>query len=237
VILLLHRGVTVITVDDITAALDIPKSTAYRYVKILTDKGFLARGTVAGTYRLGRVFLELGGAVLASNRDIHLAAMPSMLALSEQTGESVSIMRLMNRRAVCIESIEGRYALRVAIGRGHSQPLHAGASSRLLLAYTPETSWESYIDLPLARYTTTTLTDIDALFANLHAVKQRGFAVSDGEIDVGARAVAVPLWDSYERVVAALSIEAPASRLPDDVLQDYITALQEAAQTISAALT
>jgi len=163
--------------------------------------------------------------------------MPHMVTLAEETGESVSVMRVMNRRAVCIESIEGAQALRVAIERGRSQRLHAGASSKVLLANLPEDDWPLYLDFPLVRYTDATITDWDALQAELRQVREAGFAVSNGEIDIGARAVAVPLRDQLGTVVAALSIESPASRMTDQHIARYVALLQREADTVRTVLT
>jgi len=224
-----------ITIDDISAWLDIPRSTVYRYTRTLTDRGFLDKGVRAGTYRLGRAFYELSRASLATDRALHLAALPTLTAIASETGESVSLMRLLNRRAVCIESIEGQHALRVAIERGRSQQLHAGASSKVLLAFQPEGDWRDLLDFPLARYTPTTHTDWAVLEAELYAVRDGGYAVSDGEIDIGARAVAVPVWNG-DVVAAALSIEAPSSRMPDDRVAACLPLLKSGAATIRAAL-
>ena len=86
-----HRA-GVVTIDEITEALDIPKSTAYRYTKTLTDKGFLDKAEPMGSYQLGSVFVEMSLSLLTDSRDLHLAVMPHMVALAEETGESVSVI-------------------------------------------------------------------------------------------------------------------------------------------------
>jgi DNA-binding IclR family transcriptional regulator len=228
---LFEDGKDHISIEGISEALDLPKSTVYRYVRILCDQGFLEK-SAGPNYRLGINFFKLSRAALNSDRDIRLMALPSMKRLAEEVGESVSLMRIINRQVVCIESIEGQHALRVSIERGRTQPLHAGASSKVLLAYVAEERWPAYLDLPLKRFTSTTLTDFDALREHLRLVRRRGYSVSDGEIDVGARAVAVPLHNNRDEVVAALSIEAPQTRMDDVVLQRYIELLQAEAAVI-----
>jgi len=146
--------------------------------------------------------------------------------------ESVSLMRLMNRKVVCVETIEGQYSLRVSMQQGRIQPLHAGASSRVLLAYLPEEDWEKYLEFPLQRYTDTTITDYDSLRANLYEVRRTGYAVSDGEIEIGPKAIAVPLMKNRSEVIAALSIEAPRTRMTDEVVSDYVDLLKREAASI-----
>jgi DNA-binding IclR family transcriptional regulator len=231
ILLLFGEGQETWSIDEIATMLALPKSTSYRLVRTLQDRGFLERAS-NGQFRLGVVLVRLGRLAISSNRDIRLMALPSMRRIADAVHESVSLMRLMNRRIVCIESIEGRYALRVSIQPGRTQPLHAGASSRVLLAALPEDAWEGLLEFPLDRFTETTIHDIEALRENLRRVRSNGYAVSDGEIDVGARAVAVPLRNGRDDVVAALSIEAPATRMTEALTARAIELLQTEAEAI-----
>lgn len=216
ILLLFQDGTEAWSIEQIAQKLDLPKSTSYRLVRALEERGFLERAGHS-QHRLGSVFIRLSRVALNSSRDIRLMALPSMKRIAEAVQESVSLMRLMNRQVVCIESIEGQHALRVSIKPGRMQPLHAGASSRVLLAFLPEDSWDRYLEFPLERFTTTTVTDRNSLWEILREVRHLGYAVSDGEIDIGARAIAVPLMNSRDEVVAALSIEAPATRMTTEM--------------------
>lgn len=233
ILLLFADGTEQLHIDRIGQSLDLPKSTAYRLVRELQERGFLERGAGANV-ELGVNFHKLIRTAANSNRDLRLMALPSMKRIADAVRESVSLMRLINRQVVCIESIEGQYALRVSIEQGRTQPIYAGASSRVLLAFQPEREWAALLNSPRARLTSSTIIDADALRQNLQAVRREGFAVSNGEIDDGARAVAVPLFNHRDEVVAALSIEAPASRMPDNVAERYIQLLKAEAARIRA---
>jgi DNA-binding IclR family transcriptional regulator len=200
-------------------------------VRSLQERGFLEK---AGTsnYQLGVTFLRLSSVAVSSNRDIRLMALPSMKRIAETLNESVSLMRLMNHQVVCVESIEGQHSLRVSIQHGRIQPLYAGASSRVLLASLPEAEWGKYLEFPLRRYTENTITEFDALCENLRKVRRDGYAISDGEIDLGARAVAVPLMKNRDEVFAALSIEGPAIRMTQEVVERCIEFLTREAAAI-----
>ncbi len=231
ILLLFNEGKETWSIDDIAQMLDLPKSTCYRLVRALQERGFLDK---AGTssYQLGITFMRLSRVAVSSNRDIRLMALPSMKRIADAVKESVSLMRLMNHQVVCVESIEGQYSLRVSMQQGRVQPLHAGASSRVLLASLPEENWRKYLEFPLQRYTDTTITDFGALCENLQTVRSVGYAVSNGEIEVGPRAVAVPLMNNRDEVIAALSIEAPATRMSDDLVTNYIALLKQEAASI-----
>ena len=235
VLLLFNEARLKLSIEEISQLLDMPRSSVYRYVRILCDKGFLEKVGTAH-YRLGLTFITLSRTALNSNRDIRLTALPSMKHLAEQIGESVSLMRLYNRQVVCIESIEGQRALRVTIEKGRTQPLHAGASSKLLLAFIDERDWDEVLNYSRERFTETTITDAETLKAQLYHIRQQGYAVSDGEIDVGARAIAVPIRDGHKEVIATLSIEGPMSRMDNTTLEHYLELLRHEAQVIHQAL-
>jgi IclR family KDG regulon transcriptional repressor len=235
ILLLFREKRLAISVEDISQLLDIPRSTVYRYVRVLCDKGFLEK-TNAQDYRLGLAFLELSRNVLASNRDIRLTALPAMKRIAEEVHESVSLMRLYHRQAICIESIEGRHALRVTIERGRTQPLHAGASSKLLLAYMDENDWPDHVDLPLKRFTHTTPIEFDQLKVELHTIREQGYSISVGELDTGAVALAVPLVNQQREVIAALSIEAPESRMDEATMMAHLAVLRREAANINREL-
>lgn len=224
-----------VSIEDIQRELKLPQSTVYRYVRLLVERGFLDK-VESGHYHLGVRLIALSRIALHSDRDIRLVALSSMKRIADETGESVSLMRIANQHAVCIESIEGRYALRVTIDQGRTQLLHAGASSKVLLAYSPEAKWASLLQMPLKQFTETTITDVSALRQESARIRQQGYAVSDGEIDIGARAIAVPLLNHQSEIIAALSIEAPSSRMPDAIIAEYVGLLHNEANTIREAL-
>lgn len=224
-----------VSIEDIQRELNLPQSTVYRYVRLLVERGFLDK-VDSGYYHLGVRLLLLSRIALHSDRNIRLLTLPSMKRIADQTGESVSLMRIANQYAVCIESIEGRYALRVTIEPGRTQLLHTGASSKVLLAYSPESKWNTMLQIPLKRFTETTITDMAGLKQETTNIRQQGYAISEGEIDIGARAIAVPLLNRQDEIIAALSIEAPSSRLPDDVVETYIAILQQESETIRNSL-
>lgn len=232
ILLLFQAGNDPLSIEDISSKLDIPKSTVYRHVRVLTDKGFLERSDPAH-YQLGLTFIVLSRLAHESTRDIRLAALPAMQEIAHTTGESVSLMRVFGHQVICIENIEGTHALRVRIDPGRTQPLHAGASSKILLAYIfKDDDWHNIFQFPLVRYTPQTITEAGVLLDEVAAIRERGYAVSEGEVDEGGRAVAVPLRNRRGDVIAALSIEAPAIRMSDAILRDYIALLHQHADVI-----
>jgi DNA-binding IclR family transcriptional regulator len=152
-----------------------------------------------------------------------------MRQLSRRTGETVVLTRLFEQTAVCIDSVEGPQALRIRVERGQVQPLHATAAARVLLANLPEETWDHYLGEPLEPFTEQTITDPQALRAQLRQIRRQGYCVSDGELESGLRAVAVPVFDKHNDRLFALSVIGPAFRLSEQHLTEFRAWLQEAA--------
>lgn len=236
ILLLFNESQPELTVDEISNLSQIPLSTVYRYIRVLTEKGFIEKSGTK-SYRLGLRFVELNRVARGSNRDLRLIALPSMKRIADQIIETVSLMRLFNKYAICIESIEGKHVVRVIIEQGRLQPLYTGASSKVLLAWLEEDEWDAYLEAPIEPITPNTITDIKTYKAEIRKTRKQGFATSDGEIDEGGRAVAVPLFDNSGKVLAALSVEGPTFRMTDDKMELYLQLLLEEAETIRNQLT
>lgn len=234
VLLLFEAARPELSTDQISTLIDAPRSTTYRYIRTLRDKGFLER-SAAGTFRLGPRILELAR-VARRSLDIAELALPVMEEIAAATRETVLLTRLVGHNAVCIERVEGPQTVRISFERGQVQSLHAGASSKILLAYLNERRWDEHLALPLERFTDETITDPAALKTDLRQIRVRGYCVSDGEVDAGARAVAVPLLDERGRLVAGLSTAGPAFRMDDAVVETHIARLLAGAATIQAQL-
>ena len=231
ILLLFKEGKESWSIDDIATMLDLPKSTCYRLVRALQERGFLEKSGTS-SYQLGITFMRLSSVALSSNRDIRLMALPSMKRIADTAKESVSLMRLMNRQVVCVESIEGQYSLRVSMQQGRIQPLHAGASHGCCWRTFPKKTGGNISNSRFSASPKPPLPTLKRSAKTCSAVRHLGYAISDGEIEVGPKAIAVPLMKNRNEVIAALSIEAPRSRMTDEIVSDYVALLQREAALI-----
>lgn len=223
-----------ISAEAIGEAIQTPRSTTYRYIRTLTDKGFLEKTTV-GRFRLGPVFLQFSS-LICDEDNLGRIALPVMTAIMAETNETVLLTRRYDRLSVCVERVEGQQAIRISLKKGHRQPLHAGASSKILLAFAGEPVWDQYMDQPLERFTDNTIADPDALRAHLRQIREQGYCISDSEVDVGAKAVAVPILNKNKRLVAGLSTAGPAFRMDTATVERHLQVLRAGAATIEEKL-
>jgi len=223
---------------ELSEAAELPVSTLHRIISVLRRHGLVTQDPLSKRYRLGYGAIDLGRRAAAGLTIRHVAN-PFMRRLAEQTGETI-VLTVLNDprdRAVCIERIESRHDLRLHLEVGEQSYLHAGASSKVLLAYFPQPEVEDLVrrvGLPLLA--TNTIGDFSHLLEDLARIREQGYAFSREETNVGAWGVAVPILDAEQRAIAALGIAAPVSRHSPEAERRFITLTMEAGSQIAEAL-
>lgn len=214
-ILLLYEASTpLFTVSEISKRLGYSQSKTYRLVRTLTQYNLLREENGTAQYTLGLNTLRLG---LLAKGQLNLASLakPFMRELSLRTKETVLLTAINGTRGVVLERVESEEPVRYSIFQpGATIPLHAGASSKILMAYLPEDEWNRIIKTEgLKRYTPHTITDKDELKAHLKEIRRKGYAFSDQEIDRDVRAIAAPILNGLGELVAGLSVAGPVYRI------------------------
>ncbi len=224
------------TVQALADAAEEPRSSVYRLLAGLREAELVEPGGRHGTYRLGIKLLRLSGAVI-SRFDERRAALPAMERLHEHTEETVFLSVLRGREAVCIERIEGRWVQSMALTLGGGLPLHIGGGPRALLAFLGEEAWMEYLaGGDLTPFTANSITDPDALLADLRLTRDRGYAVSDEDVVVGMAALGAPIFDYRGRVRAAISFSGPKPSVLGERREANIEAMITAARNTSRGL-
>jgi len=203
--------------DEISQSVDIPRSSVYRYLSSLVQLSILQYDPLVKKFGLGLKVFELG-ATAFHHLDLRKIALSFMEELARETKETVHLAVLRNDMAVCIERIESDFPVRLSVNRGASFPLHAGATAKVLLAFLPAKEQDRIIEKGLQKFTERTLAAPTRLRKNLKEIKKNGFAYSDQELDLGARAIAAPIFNSFGEVIASLSIAGPIYRFTDDMV-------------------
>ena len=213
----------------------LPASTVHRLLKALQAVGFVNQDGVSGRYRLGPRLLQLG--LRASNRiEVRAVARPYMEELTARTLETTYLSIVDDLYGVIIEKVESPQNIRLFEPLGARIPLNRGASRKVLLAHLPDDVVDRLKSAGLLVATTpSTVTDTDVLRRQLATIRARGYAHTSSENTPGSGALAVPLRDWNNKVVAGLSIAGPYGRfkrrLPE--LRELLVAAGEA---ISGAL-
>jgi DNA-binding IclR family transcriptional regulator len=190
-------------------------STAHRILNDLAI-GRLVDRPEAGNYRLGMRMLELGNLVKA-RLDVRDAALPLMRELHRQTHQPVNLSMRQADEIVYIErTYSERSGMQVVRAVGGRAPLHLTSVGKLFLAHDDPQRVRAYATRTgLAGHTRNSITDLARLERELHHVRQTGIARDDEELELGVRCVASGIFDDQGKLIAGLSISAPADRLED----------------------
>jgi DNA-binding IclR family transcriptional regulator len=224
---------TSISAKQISKILDLPLSTTYKYIDVLLRRAFLARKAGSKKFYLGLSIFRLGN-VFVAGFDLIDVAIPHMRVLSEVSGETILLTAVENHLAICLEKMEPRRLIKLSLERGRALPLHAGASSRVLLAYQDEAFIDAYVKKQkLQSLTKNTITTLSKLRTELKRTRENGYATSESEVDEGATAVAAPIFDHTGQLMAGLSIAGPTERLNNKSLNKIIAMVKTKALEIS----
>jgi DNA-binding IclR family transcriptional regulator len=207
-------------------------STAHRILNDLTIGRWVERPE-AGSYRLGMRLLELGNLVKA-RLDVREVAIGPMRELHRLTQQPVNLSVRQGDEIVYIErTYSERSGMQVVRAVGGRAPLHLTSVGKLFLAQDDAPRVRAYATRTgLAGHTRNSLTELPKLERELSQVRQQGVARDNEELEVGVRCMAAGIYDDQNRLVAGLSISAPADRLEEG----WVSRLQSTAQAISRAL-
>ncbi len=226
------------TLTEISEEIGFSNSTAFRLLVTLTSHHLVERDPKDGRYRLGLRCLELARAYHDSS-DLRQIALPELEKLRDETGETVHLAILDEMEVVYLEKLHGHHAIGLMSSRvGARLPAYCTGLGKILLAYAnPEEVRDHFAQRELHRFTPETITELSDLMRHLEQVRISGYALDRGEHEVEVRCVAAPVFDADGKVIAAISVSGPASRMdPIEANNALIERTLQAAQTISAKL-
>lgn len=214
----------------------LPRTTLYRILGTLVERGMVRRDPLRKVYRLGFRYLELvRNAYLKP--DLVAAASGELRALRDLTGETSYLAVLDGNQVMSLERCDGAHTTRSAAVLGQSKPVYCTGQGKAILSALRESERESILKgLVLTELTPRTLTDRRRLQVELQATSARGYAIDDEEIVLGVRCVAAPIIDDSGVVHGALSVAGPAYRLPRSRLELLGPELADAARRVGAQL-
>ena len=206
---------------ELCKQVDLPKPTVFRILSTLEFAGLVGREPGSKRYQGGE-----------------RAARHAILEeLVETVGETCNLTIPNGNAVMYLDRIETGWPLKLVLGAGSVEPLHASASGKLFLGYMNRRARDRFIrQSPLVRHTHRTLVEPGRLSDELDRVRQQGYATDNEEYLSGISCIAVPVMDVDSRVVAALAVHLPSSRmgLADalEFLPEMKAAAEEMAQTV-----
>jgi IclR family transcriptional regulator, pca regulon regulatory protein len=228
----------VMSVADAARAAGATRASARRCLITLAELGYVEHS--GREFRPLTRLRRLGG--VASKRDqLAQLAQPLLSRARDALTESVSLAVLDDDGALFIARAEAEHIVSTGVRVGARLPAYCSATGRVLLSQFPDHEILSRISRkPLARRTSHTLTKPSEVLAEVRSVREKGYAVSDEELELGLRALAVPVMGANHEIIGAVSVSAASARVRSadlrrrfvPILRSFATMLAEALQSV-----
>lgn len=225
----LARAADDVGTNEIARRTAINASTVSRLLATLATDQLVQRVAASGRYRLGVGLVRLGNAAL-SRVDLREVARPHLLALMAATGETATLSIPGRDTAVTVDFAQSPSTVRSVAEIGRPSVPHATATGKIYLAYTTTVA-----SAPLHAFTGRTITDVERLATEIEEVRTRGWAQARGEREAELHAVAVPVLDSRNQLVAVIGVQGPAGRFDDAAMRASVDLMVEHAAAVSSA--
>lgn len=223
-------------VSALAREVDLPKAVTHRILKSLTVQGFLGFDERTKLYSLGPGALVVGLAALRQ-LDVPAIAKPHLQRLVDETGETATLSIRQGWTRLYIDQNLSPQEVRMSVRLGQPYSLHAGSSSKAILAALPESEATEYLDHhSLGRLTDATITDRAELEAEIRVVRERGYAISRGERQPDAGSVACAIRRLDGDVFGAISVCGPVMRFDSAAQRRIGVLVKEVAEQVSVSI-
>ncbi|MBT9141853.1 MAG: Transcriptional regulator KdgR [Dehalococcoidia bacterium] len=220
----LSEQVAPMAITDIAKSVELKISTVHRLLATLINKGYVEKDTENGKYKLSLKLLSIGQSSIFP-MDLRAKARSYLEELVERCNETANLSVIDNGEVVYIDQVESTNLVIVKMFAtvGSRRQAHSSSSGKVLLAYlSPEELNRVLSTIELTRYTNETITDADALKKELERVRKQGYALDMGEREKDMRCVAAPVVRHDGKVVAAISVSGPSTRITSYYLNDEL---------------
>lgn len=217
--------------SELAARSGLPLPTIHRLVHTLIGCGYV-RQQPSRRYALAPRLIRLGDSAAGL---LGTWARPHLAGLVAAAGETANLAMLDGDMAAYVAQVPSPHSMRMFTEVGRRVFPHCTAVGKAILAELPDEQVRALLTRTgMPAQTPKTITDPDGLLAELHRVRERGYAVDDGEQEIGVRCVAVPVRRGPSRL--ALSVSGPDSRVSGDLVARVVPQLQRAADELGAGL-
>ncbi|ODT70957.1 MAG: transcriptional regulator [Pelagibacterium sp. SCN 63-23] len=222
-----------VTLTEVVQALDMPKTTVFRYLQTLSAAGLFAHNIEQDRYGVGDRFRHLArlDSVYHSLRN---SADSELDRLVGGFRETVNLAVLSQSEIVYVDIREANRGQRFQARIGHRNPIHSTSLGKAIAAFLPEEQVHS-LAVSFEARTYRTVADARTFRRHVDDARRRGYAIEIGENEDGITCIGVPVLDSQGYPIAAVSLSAPDNRMKT-LVDRAAEALQEASHRIAAAL-
>ncbi|WP_422021440.1 HTH-type transcriptional regulator BhcR [Roseibium sp.] len=228
-----QSGVSLSALSDQTGE---STATLYRILFTLETRGLVELDQAQQLWHIGPAAFIVGARFLRRTSLVERAR-PILRELMEETGETANLGIQKGDQVLFVSQVETHASIRAFFPPGSLSPLHASGIGKALLAFMPDTQCEKILkSSKRERFTSYTLCDAALLKADLAQAQTRGYSIDGEEKNLGMRCIAAPVFNHYGEIAAGLSISGPTSRVTEDKIQSFGSAVMSAARRLTSAL-
>ena len=224
-------------VTALSKSLSLGKNNVFRLLATLASRDYVEQNPETGSYRLGLKNFELGQ-TMVRQMGLLRQARPVIESMAARCNETTDLAVLKGGHILYVDAVETDLPVRVSSRLGSWFPVHCTAASKVHLAFMSADELTPLIPRGhLQRYTANTVTDLKKLRQQLRQIAMKGYAIDDEELEVGVRCVSAPIRDFTKKVVGAVSISGPVTRVTKArITRELIPLVQSGAAEISCRL-
>lgn len=212
-------------------------STTHRLLSTLVAYGYVVQDPQSSRYRLGHRLMALAGGAADRTARLRETARPRLGRMRDAYDETVNLTVLDRFSIVYVDQVESSRPVRMFSRIGNRVPAHASGAGKAMLAYQPPAALAAlFASAPYEALTPRTITDREALAAELERIRERGYAMDDEEYDEGVACVAAPIFGAGGVVEGALSVSGPVGRMQRLDLAEVGAAARSLTAEVSAEL-
>lgn len=222
-------------VTQIAQDIGVAKSAVFKHLNTLAERGYIVQDPVSTRYRLGPK-AWLIARLAPSSDDLATVAEPLMREARARTGLAVVLSTPMARSAFVLSTLAGNGSIEIGVRPGSELELHASAQGKVFLAYGAKSLTDNLMRRELRQLTQYTLTSTESLLEQIGEVRKNGYASAPEESLLGVNAIAAPVYDYRDNLVASVGLVGSIQYLPHENTAETITTIRELAASISRAL-
>jgi IclR family KDG regulon transcriptional repressor len=224
-----------VTLKEVTKAMGIHRSNAYRYLRTLVDEGWLEYDAEMSRYHLGRKPVQIAGASL-QQEDLRAIARPFLEKLAQETCLAVHLGVLSDSSIIYMDKVESNSPIQMRSRPGMTAPLYCTAMGKAILAMFSPQRVRTLVGDRMSQRAPNTITSLDELMLDLTQIRERGFSLDQEENEEGIGCVAAAIYDYEDKVVGAVSLSTLIQNLSPYNVNVFSERVMKTARRISQSL-
>jgi IclR family transcriptional regulator, KDG regulon repressor len=222
-----------LSLTELTASAKLNKNAVFRLLFTMIEKGVLKKAPDSVKYMLSSKCIELGRAARLVN-NLRKLAIPYMQELWREFDDTINLALLENGEICYLEVLESPHRFKLVAAPGDRDPVHSTALGKAMMAHLSDEEVKRILKVRgMPRMTSTTIITYSRFEEELRKVRERGYAINEGEMVEGSRCVAVPILSAKGQPAAALSVSGTSMRITDSRIPQISQKLLQCCREIS----